>query len=424
MSCWLCAALVCAVSAVSLAAARNNPPSFAIGCWCSPPDPFITIDQYRRLVDAGFNVILPPCEGVATVERNRRILETAHKVGLRVIISDARIPDHLSGSAKLLSDLKAVVRDYKRYPALMGYFLADEPSADRFAGLGEVVAALKDLDPGRVAYINLFPSYASSDLTANPSQLGVESYTRYLQRYMDLVKPSLLSWDFYDFTRGGDRPGFFGNLDAVRQLAEAGTAWTPFWQVVLSVQHLTYRRLDESMIRFQALQTLAYGASGVIYFTYWLPPPDGAMGWRNGIMKRDGSPGPLFQAVSKANREITALSRALKSARHLRTFQSGSIPRGGTAPPDDVPLRVSGDANLTIGLFRSESHVYVLVTNRDYGKPATAVLQLDTGPRGAQVLDPASGKWRALGTTAAASGGSMRQVSLPLGAADAALLRW
>ena len=47
------------------------------------------------------------------------------------------------------------------------YYITDEPGAAAFAGLGRLVAYLRERDPGHLAYINLFPTYA------NEQQLGI-----------------------------------------------------------------------------------------------------------------------------------------------------------------------------------------------------------------------------------------------------------
>ena len=47
------------------------------------------------------------------------------------------------------------------------YHIVDEPGAAAFAGLGRLVAYLRQRDPGHLAYINLFPTYA------NEQQLGI-----------------------------------------------------------------------------------------------------------------------------------------------------------------------------------------------------------------------------------------------------------
>ena len=46
----------------------------------------------------------------------------------------------------------------------------------------------------------------------------------------------------------------------------------PFWNIVLSNAHFNYAEPTPAGFRFQAYTTLAYGARGISYFTYFAPP--------------------------------------------------------------------------------------------------------------------------------------------------------
>jgi len=411
-----------APSAGADTAEPNWPPkNFPITFWCGPPEPFITTDQYRQIASAGFTVVMPPCEGEATVARNRKILDTARATKLKAIISDARMPMAITGNGTALANLKAIVKDYHGHPALMGYFITDEPGAAAFAGLAEVVAELKKLDPQHIAYINLLPNYATSDLNTTPSQLQTDTYDRYLGRYMQTVKPDVLSWDYYHFLTDSDRTGFYGNLFAAQRAVAATEPATPFWQIVLSVQHGPYRPLTEAELRFEAMQTLVFGGSGLVYFTYWTPN-DPSFTWSNSIRNRDGTPGPLYEPVKHVNAEVRTLAKYLYGALLVSTFQSGDIPSDGRGTAGDVPVHVTGPGNLSAGFFRGVGgYAYALITNRDYKAAANTALKLNVGKRDVELLDLATNKWKKVGSTATDGDTA---VPLELVPAGAALLRW
>ena len=397
------------------------PKHFPITFWCGPPDPYITLEQYRAIADAGFTVVMPPCEGEVTVARNRKILEMAAKTGLKAVISDARMPMGLTNSPSGKAALRAIVNDYRKSSALMGYFLTDEPGANHFGELAEVVAELHRLDPERMVFINLLPNYATTDLTANPSQLNSLTYAQYLSRYMEVVKPDVLSWDHYALLTDGDRPGFFGNLAAGQRAAAATQPATPFWQIVLSVQHGPCRALTENELRFEAMQTLVYGAKGLVYFTYW-EPNDPSFHWSHTIRNRDGSPGPLYAPVRAVNAEVRALTAWLYDAQVEETFQSGTVPPDGTTAPEDSLVKVTGESNLTVGTFRgTKGFFYVMVTNRDYRAATKGQLTLTTVKHAVEQLDLKTGKWTVW--SGKQNGGTVSGEVI-LGPAGAALLRW
>src|SRR6185437_1874987 len=100
--------------------------------------------------------------------------------------------------------------------------LADEPGEPDFEALGKAVAAVKKLAPGKLAYINLFPDYATLG-APDLSQLGTGSYTDYLERFVSEVKPQLISYDNYriQFSLDQARPetaaSHYANLLEVRR---------------------------------------------------------------------------------------------------------------------------------------------------------------------------------------------------------------
>lgn len=397
------------------------PKAFPITFWCGPPDPYITQEQYRAIAAAGFNVVMPPCEGAATSARNRKILELSAKNGLQAIISDGRMPLSLANNPAGKKAIADIVADYRKSKGMLGYFLTDEPGANSFNDLAEVVAELHRLDPDRMVFINLLPNYATTDLTANPSQLNSLTYTQYLSRYMEVVKPDVLSWDHYHFLTNADRPGFFGNLAAGQRAARTTLPPTPFWQIVLSVQHGPYRALNENELRFEAMQTLVYGGRGLAYFTYW-QPDDPSFHWSNTIRNRDGSPGPLYAPVKAVNAEVKALGQWLFDAEVVETFQTGAVTPDGTLPTDETLVKVTGEGNLTVGTFRgTKGYFYVLVTNRDYKAGAKGQLALSAGKRTVEKLDLKTGRWSAW--SGKPTNGSVNGEVL-LGPAGAALLRW
>ncbi len=399
------------------------PQEMPITFWCGPPEPYITVQDYQKIKNAGFSIVMPPCGGKSDFAENKKILETAKLTGLTAVIMDGRMPLAITGNPKASASLKAIVDDYKKFPALLGYFITDEPSAKSFVGLKEVVAELHRLDPKHLAFINLFPSYATNDLNAANSQLGTDTYDQYMQQFLTTVKPDLLSWDYYHFLKTKDQEGFFGNLRSGQKALKLISPETPMWQIVLSVQFGNYRELNENELRFEAMQTLVFGGHGLVYFTYWLPTADKSFQWQHAIMNEDGSPGPLYEPVKHVNSEVRSLAKWLYNAQVVSTFQTGEITPDGDPQPNDVPVKVAGAGNLTVGVFRGgEGYLYVLATNRDYKKGITTKLTLSSGNHTVEILDKVTGEWKTPAFEKDADENTV--VEVELGAAGAALLRW
>ncbi len=416
----LCLSLMAIANAVN-AQTSLQPKEFPIGFWCGPPEKFMTEEQFRLIKGAGFSVVLPPCEGAVTAEMNRKLLTLCRKLGLQAIISDPRIPLTITGNDKALNDLKAVAKEYNNASSLMGYFITDEPGAKQFGELAKVVAELRKLDPKHAAFINLFPNYASADRDATPSQLNAATYDEYLETYLKTVQPDILSYDHYHFLKTGDRPGFLGNLASAQKAARS--AGVPFWNIVLSVSHGGYRPLNENELRYEALQSLAYGVKGLLYFTYWLPTDDNTFQWSHAIMERDGKPGALYEPVKRVNEDVRAIATYLYFGKCLMTYQTGEIPPDGTKQPNSSLARSESKSNLTIGIFRGDmGHLYVLATNRDYKAETSAKIQFYAGKRQIELFDPKTKTFKPISDKANVEG--VTEHETPLSPAGYALFRW
>jgi hypothetical protein len=387
---------------------------FAISYWLGPTTPHANLDRYREIVASGMTYLMPQLEGGASVAENLNSLEISQKLGKKVFLGDDRLPHSISGDPEAKAKLDAIAKDYKDHPAFGGYFLGDEPSAVKFDGLGEVVAYLKKIDPDHPVFLNLFPNYASAE------QLGAPDYETYVREYLQKVKPFMLSYDHYNFFRGGDGAGFFPNLDVARRLAKQFDV--PFMQIVQVVQWDTQRDLTEAELRYEAYQTLAYGGKGLMWFTYWTSRSEIAGGWKYAMANQDGTLNPHYYMVQRVNKEAGAFGNQLMRAESTAVFHAGVLPPGGAARPADAAVDVTGPGNLTVGLFRNyKNESLTLVTNADYTKPVQTEVLILSGKKKPQQFDPATGKWSRAVTQSAPGG---YKVALTLQPAGAALLKW
>lgn len=94
-------------------------------------------------------------------------LAECERLGLRAILAPARRPRYMGEEWASLSDadldrrVQEIAAAGGRSDSVLGYFVMDEPGASRFATLGKVVAAFRRHAPGKLAYINLYPNYAT-----------------------------------------------------------------------------------------------------------------------------------------------------------------------------------------------------------------------------------------------------------------------
>jgi hypothetical protein len=371
-------AVIAVIALQSLAAPATQPvwqsDTFAVGFWCGPPGKFTTIERYQEIKDAGFNVVFPPCSG-ATNETNRKILDFCQQLGMKAFIGDSRIPPGGATDPKVRAGIDAAVAEYSQHPALAGYFIADEPGPGAYPALGEVVGRLREKDPKHFAYINLLPTYA-------PEWAIGKSYDEYVRGFAEKVKPPLISYDNYGFAAGAP-DAFFNNLAAVRKVSlESGI---PFWNIVLVTQHGPYRNVTEGDLRFQAMNTLAYGATGLMWFTYWSPADsDKSFEWKHALINADGSRDPHYDMVKRVNAELQSLGSVLLKAKSADIFPAGERAK--------APLTIDGAVLITT--FRTEDrHTIAMVVNSSWEKPLKTEATLRDEISKAELFDRSAKKW-------------------------------
>jgi hypothetical protein len=305
-------------------------------------------------------------------------------------------PASLDDPARL-KQLDELIDRVKRHPALYDYFITDEPSAADFPGLGRLVAHLRERDPAHLAYINLFPTYA------NNQQLGtkgdtVTAYQEHLRQFVEVVKPDLISYDHYQFSVKGDNDQYFLNLGMIQRTAAA--AGVPFLNIVQACSWTHSMRVPQGdEMRYLVYTSLGYGAQGISYYVYSHP------GHTGGIALADGTPTPLYGALSSFNREFVAIARELQPLRLLGAYHAGHHPRGTQPIPNDCafqldppvadleyhpPEPVKGVLLSCFAAAGQSTPTHALVVNLDYQSEAVIGVR---GPGKLASFDATTGRW-------------------------------
>ena len=387
-----------------------------LGYWCGPPAAFQSAATYDEIAAAGFTLTSNACDGTTyNPVYNKQMLGFAAARGLTSVVADQRVLNAVGQArdgkaAELAASLDGAVAEYQGQKALAGYHVFDEPSTALFLALGQVVSGLRARDPQRFSYLNLLPNYATA------GQLGAPSYDAYVAEYLAKVSPQIVSWDYYPFLTAGDLGGFFENMAVVR--AHSLAAKRPFWQFVQSISFNAHRATTEPEKRWVAMQSLAYGAQGIWYFTYWTPPQT-AEAFGLGIIDPQGKKTAQYDDIVSINARFAALSRYLVPAISTGVFHNGPL-EPGTAPR--VPgsaVYLPSFAKVTVGTFEVPGHTYAVLANRDYTSATETDVVVPVGAAAAEILDPATGTFQPLAVTSTSDGS---RTHLVLEAGDAVLL--
>jgi hypothetical protein len=206
-------------------------------------------------------------------------LPLCEKLGLAAIMAPAESGKPWFGKWREMNAeqidraVKQTVETSGDSPAVLGYFIMDEPGSPAFPALAQAVAAVKKYAPGKLAYINLFPSYATVG-APDKSQLGTATYTDYLERFVNEVKPQILSYDNYmvqysdDLQDAAKAAIYYADLLEVRRVARK--YGLPFWNIVSCNQIRKQTTIPSpANMAFQAYTTLAVGGRGVSWYKYY-----------------------------------------------------------------------------------------------------------------------------------------------------------
>ena len=153
--------------------------------WAGPP---MTDKVAQQMAEGGFNLVW--C--------TEKELDVAQRHGLRAQLRDGLLSPATLDNSTQREKLDALIARVRNHPALYSYYITDEPSAAEFPPLGKLVAYLRERDPAHLAYINLFPTYANNDQLGTSGDT-VTAYREHLRQYVEIVKPSLISYDHYQF---------------------------------------------------------------------------------------------------------------------------------------------------------------------------------------------------------------------------------
>ncbi len=377
---------------------------FLITFWCPPP---ATDEALAQVAAEGYNLTWVPAEGLDVAARHK----------LRAMLtSDLLNPVTLDDPAKRAA-LDALIDKVKNHPAMEAYFITDEPGAGAFAGLGRLVAYLRQSDPAHLAYINLFPTYANEQQlgvsadAADRAKVGIPQnfagigaddktvlrYREHLRQFVQIVKPDLISYDHYHFMKdGSDGQQYFLNLALIREASQV--AGKPFLNIIQAcLGEKSWRLPNAAETRFLVFTTMAYGGRGIRYFTYW----------ENQGLYQGGKPTPMAGEAAAINAEINHLGPALMELESTAVYHTAPLPYGTQAAPADAPVQVTGGGEFVLGLFRKDQAgeagkipgtaktTAFMVVNRNYKQPAEAVLKVTLPGKALQELDRKTGTWTA-----------------------------
>ena len=358
---------VFAGAAVGFGDGSVPPSGLPILGWWLIPDRFVSRERFREAREAGFTHLMHHAD---SVKRMRECLDMAHAEG---IMLSARVPIMHSEPEKAAYALMD-------HPALSSYHIEDEPPAQKFAKLGEIVRRIRAVDPHHPCYINLLAD------TSDPIRyLGVADYQVYLDRALKEMSLPFLSADFYPcILKDNKIPQPFYDVDGKTVLKEtwfkqleilsaaARKAGIPLSLFACTVAHLNGKYLYPiptiAHLRLQNYANLAYGAQSLQYFTYWTPGNVKPHYFHESVIRQDGTRGAVYDTVRTMNRELHARAPAFIGGRVVEVRHTGAEIPLGTKPLVSLPdwlvkLETTSGGAVVSRMVRGKEEI-LMVVNR------------------------------------------------------------
>ncbi|XFA98608.1 beta-galactosidase [Candidatus Izemoplasma sp. B36] len=368
-----------------------------IGAWADPPPPnfagvydnpdLVTDAQYALISASGINVMYGLYNNASlNFDYVIKSLQYAENHDVVYIVRDSQVVGLFEEEDyEYLTD---ALDRYKDYEAFGGVMVMDEPGVQSFNNLGLLHQSFKTYLPNDAFYINLLPTYATNNQLINGAAGGNISddtftYEEYLQRYVTQVDPKFISYDFYPLVGmeyGDLRDGYFEQMSMVRNIAYQNDI--PFWVFIQSCTfssgHL--RVPNQAEVMWQVSTSLAYGAKGIQYFTYYTPM-EGSGSFEGGMVDSSGNINPMYYIVQEANQHIALVDEILMNSSHKGVIVHGDSP--SEVPQEDqleqfsILVDIIGDDAL-IGCFNYQGRPAYYVVNNSFDlQDAIVSLELD-----------------------------------------------
>ena len=356
-----------------------------IGIYVAPPFEYSSTTNYQLIKEAHVDFI-QDISGKEQVGNKLAMLNRANSVGLKMVVAD----DRINGTDAQIAN---VVNTYKDHPAVIGYYIKDEPTV---AQLNDAAARYKKVlnnDSTKLPHVNLFPSYATG-------ALGPIDYEQdYVKKWINLVGAKnlkYLSMDNYPFLSDGElRQGpYYHDLDVIRKLGLQYHIKTAAYMQSIGVAG-NLRRPNADELRFSAYSILAYGIKIPVWFTYWTPVSSSET-FTAAIVDATGVKTDLYTPFQLLNAEIKEVGKTLMKLDAIAVYHSdASLPTDAAAIPSSFmvqPMDTAANIIMTYFINPADGSKYVMIVNKSLSKILKAVFSTDKAITNVQSISKANGE--------------------------------
>ena len=364
----------------------NLPPilsqeQFPVGALWPPPPSHITQARLQEMKDSGVNFfitgnylddgyIVTRALGVAdAVGAMHIIVRDDHDIANMsywfTITDDRSVPMSIS-TADAVAMANRAFGTYVSHPSFAGFSLLEDTEPGTYNRLNATVAALRAANPYYLRYSNLPPGTGPG-------------YQASIVEYAGKVGAQMLSFDRYPMLADGSTdPDYVNNWADMR--AAANQLGLPVWGYIQTVGFDGHRSPSYDDIAWQVNTSLAYGAKGVQYFTYWTPTPERGHNFQPAMIDPLGRRTQHYYDVQDINAGTLAglgnKLRAMTSESVTHANESTAPARTARFSPDNFVTDTSGNAVVLSRFVDKAGDRWLLVVNRSNTTAAKATVNL------------------------------------------------
>lgn len=329
--------------------------------------------HYKEMADCYINTSYALYDKVNYSAQVIKALEYAEKYNISYVAGGNGFDSATSLTTLESTIYKTLIKNKPK--ALGGVLILDEPGYTNYEAMSTSRGLFEELLGEDLLYhSNLFPTYASAAQLYNRGNTNVSvpeagyTYEQYVDDFIRIYQPQVLSYDYYPLKKSGMKNDYFGNMSIIRE--KAAGAKIPFWVYIQTCSYNKNTRIpNEAELHWLVNTSLAYGSKGIQYFTYVVPVSSGGETFNGSMIDMEGNPTDVYYYAQSMNKYITEIDEVLMCS------LSKGLMKSGTTPCDDIP---EGDLVSSYGALASVEGNSVLVGCFDYnGKNAYYVVNND-----------------------------------------------
>lgn len=343
---------------------------------------------FQLIADCGVNMMhYYETDYAQEPELIRTMLDQGEKFGIGICVVDQEIWYRGGEDSLSLKDLDERINEYSNHPAFAGVYVTDEPSTSYFyAGDNREIAfyaeTFKNLNElGIFGAGNLFPVYDKEEY---------EVYKRYVDEWIEVCNPPMVSFDNYLWDQGRRKDDWFYNVDVVRAAAEKNGK--PFWLYVQAGGQWGLEANDsgplypsEGQFHWNVNMSLALGTKGIEYYTLIAPIFDSEAKstpydfQRQGLLGAWGNKTQWWYYAKDVNAQIAAVDHVLMNSSSKGVLVSGKNAQKDTKGCEFLlegtswrELKsIEGDALVGCFNFQGKTALYVVNYDEEYAQKIT-----------------------------------------------------